>query len=124
MLVLPADLPLLAAPALDRLLDAADAALTAGSGRPLVVIAPSDARGGTNALLLSPPDVIEPCFGPHSLEAHVRAAATAGATLQLVVDPSLGFDLDAPEDLQQLDPAVIHELEAAGERRRSAAAER
>ena len=87
ILILPADLPLLDVPALDRLLDAADAAMAAGSGAPLVVIAPADARDGTNGLLLSPPGVIEPHFGPGSLEAHLRAARDAGATVQLVVDP-------------------------------------
>ena len=78
-------------PALDRLLDAADAALAAGTGAPLVVIAPADARDGTNALLLCPPGIIEPHFGPGSLEAHLRAARDAGATVQLVVDPVVGF---------------------------------
>ena len=89
-------------PALDRLLDAADAALAAGGGGPLVVIAPSDARQGTNALLLAPPAVIEPAFGAASFEAHVRAAAHQGASVQVVADPALGFDLDTPEDLELL----------------------
>ena len=114
VLILPADLPLLATASLDRLLDAADAALAAGSGRPLVVIAPSDARGGTNGLLLSPPDVIAPCFGAASLEAHVRAAAAADATLQLVTDPGLGFDLDTPEDLEILSPELVEDLMSLG----------
>ena len=116
ILVLPADLPLLAEEALERLVDAADAALTAGSGRPLVVLAPADAGDGTNALLLSPPDAIEPCFGRASLERHLRAAAAADASIQLVVDPALGFDLDAPEDLERLDPDRLAELEALGSR--------
>ena len=81
----------------------ADAALAAGGGRPVVAIAPADARRGTNALLLSPPDVIEPQFGDASLEAHLRAAAEADASVQLVVDPALGFDLDTPDDLERLD---------------------
>jgi 2-phospho-L-lactate guanylyltransferase len=114
VMILPADLPLLATSSLDRLLDAADAALAAGSGRPLVVIAPSDARGGTNALLLSPPDVITPSFGAASFEAHARAAAAADATLQLVTDPGLGFDLDTPEDLDILPTDLIEELMALG----------
>src|SRR4051812_29002462 len=46
VLMLPADLPLLAAASLDVMLAAADAALVAGSGRPVVVIAPADARNG------------------------------------------------------------------------------
>lgn len=114
VLILPADLPLLEPSALDRLLDAADAALAAGSGRALVAIAPSDARVGTNALLLSPPGVIEPAFGTASFEAHARAAAKAGATLQIVTDPSLGFDLDTPEDLEILRPEDLADLVRLG----------
>jgi 2-phospho-L-lactate/phosphoenolpyruvate guanylyltransferase len=114
LLVLPGDLPLLDVAALERLLEAADAALAAGAGAPLVVLAPADARDGTNALLLSPPDVIEPAFGPRSLELHARAARDAGASLQLVVDPALGFDLDTPQDLDRLEPQRLAELEALG----------
>ena len=114
LLILPADLPMLDVPALDRLLDAADAAMAAGAGSPLAVIAAADARDGTNALLLSPPDVIEPQFGTGSLEAHLRAARDAGATVQLVVDPAVGFDLDTPADLVRLDPARLAQLEALG----------
>jgi 2-phospho-L-lactate guanylyltransferase len=114
ILILPADLPLVTVASLDRLLDAADAALAAGRGQPLVVAAPSDARGGTNALLLSPPDVIEPAFGPGSLEAHIRAARAADASVQLVIDPQLGFDLDTPEDLERIDASVLLELTQQG----------
>jgi 2-phospho-L-lactate guanylyltransferase len=114
ILILPADLPLVTVASLDRLLDAADAALAAGHGQPLVVAAPSDARGGTNALLLSPPSVIEPAFGPGSLEAHVRAARAADASVQLVIDPQLGFDLDTPEDLERIDASVLLDLTQQG----------
>lgn len=116
LLYLPADLPLLATSTLERLFDAADAALAAGGNGPLVVIAPSDARGGTNALLLAPPAVIEPAFGTASLGAHLEAAAHAGATVQLVADPQLGFDLDTPDDLERLDPARLVELLELGAR--------
>ncbi len=110
VLILPADLPLLERTSLDQLLDAADAALAAGSGRPLVAIAPSDARDGTNGLLLFPTDVIAPAFGHRSFEAHVRAAAAADATLQVVTDGGLGFDLDTPEDLEVLPPGLLRDL--------------
>ena len=114
VLILPADLPVLSHDALDRVRDAADAAVAAGSGRPVVVLVPADARGGTNGLLLSPPDVIEPRFGANSLEQHLRAAAAADASVQIVVDPALAFDLDTPDDLVRLDPTIVRELEELG----------
>ncbi len=116
VLYLPADLPLLAGSTLARLLDAADAALTAGAARPIVVIAPSDARAGTNALLVAPADVIEPSFGPSSLAAHLEAAARVGATVQLFADAELGFDLDTPEDLERLAAGRLVELLELGAR--------
>lgn len=115
VLYLPADLPLVTTAALDGLLDAADACLAAGAGRPLVVLVPSDARAGTNALLVAPPSTIEPQFGEESLEAHIRAAAAADASLQLVHDPALGFDLDTPDDLERLEVSRLVELQAIGQ---------
>jgi 2-phospho-L-lactate/phosphoenolpyruvate guanylyltransferase len=102
VLYLPADLPLVSARAINVLLDAADATLAAGRGRPAVVVAPAEVGGGTNALLLCPPSVIQPSFGPASLAAHLQAAADVEASLQLVLEPELGFDLDTPEDLERL----------------------
>jgi 2-phospho-L-lactate/phosphoenolpyruvate guanylyltransferase len=116
VLYLPADLPHLTFDALDGLLEAADAAVAAGSGKPVVVIAPSEARSGTNAMLVSPPTTIDPHFGEDSLRAHVRAAASADASLQLVNDPQLGFDLDTPEDLERLEADRLVALEVLGQR--------
>ncbi len=115
VLMLPADLPLLSATSLERLLDAADATLAAGNGRPMVAIAAADARGGTNALLLSPADVIEPHFGNASFEAHLRAAAAAEASVQAFDDALLGFDLDTPEDLERLPLETQLDLQREGE---------
>ena len=114
LLLLPADLPLLDDSALEALLEAADAALAAGSGRPLAVLAPADARGGTNALLLAPPDAVEPRFGLNSLERHLRAAAADGVSVQLVVAPGVAFDLDTPDDVDRLDPRRLAALAALG----------
>jgi 2-phospho-L-lactate guanylyltransferase len=117
LLVLPGDLPELSAASLDQLLDAADAGLAAANGGPLVAIAPAEARGGTNALLIHPPDAIDPAFGEASFEAHLRAAATAGAAVQVVRDEGLGFDLDTPDDLERLDPDRLLELMRLGQER-------
>lgn len=116
VLVLPGDLPHLSVEALEQLALAADAGLAAAGGRALVAIAPSEARNGTNALLLHPPDAITPCFGSDSLEAHLRAADAVGAAVQLVHESALGFDLDLPEDLERLDPLRLRELMWAGRR--------
>ena len=114
LLVLPGDLPQLTVEALDELLTAADAGVVAAAGGPLVTIVPSDAGGGTNALLLRPPDAIAPAFGPGSFEAHLRAAEAAGVAVQVVGDATLGFDLDTPDDLERLDPERLRELTALG----------
>lgn len=114
LLVLPGDLPHLTIEALDGLLLAADAAHAAAAGGPLVAIAPSDARSGTNALLLKPVDVIEPSFGPDSFETHLRSAAAVEAAVQVISDEALGFDLDTPDDLEMLDPSRLNELTRLG----------
>jgi 2-phospho-L-lactate guanylyltransferase len=112
---LPADLPLLTLDALDALVEAADAAIAAGRGKPVVAIAPADARSGTNALLVAPPMTIDPKFGEDSLSAHLRAAARVDASLQLYSDPNLGFDLDTPEDLERLEAGRLLELQTIGQ---------
>ena len=50
----------------------------------------------------------------HRFEAHLRAAESAGAAVQVVSDPSLGFDLDTPDDLERLDPGRLRELTGLG----------
>jgi 2-phospho-L-lactate/phosphoenolpyruvate guanylyltransferase len=63
-----------------------------------VVIVPDRHGTGTNALLLTPPDVIEPAFGPGSFARHRELAGTAGVA-EL---PSLTLDVDTPDDLATL----------------------
>jgi 2-phospho-L-lactate/phosphoenolpyruvate guanylyltransferase len=92
ILVLPIDIPQVTA---DRL---APVVALAASGDPLVAIVPDRHDRGTNALLLSPPGVIEFCFGGDSKDAHVRAARAAGAHVE-VLDGPLSLDIDTPEDL-------------------------
>lgn len=57
---------------------------------------------GTNALLLSPPDALEPSFGPGSCERHVGLAAAANVPCELAEISTLALDVDTPEDLDQL----------------------
>ncbi|RMF19889.1 MAG: hypothetical protein D6760_12580, partial [Deltaproteobacteria bacterium] len=67
-----------------------------------VVLVPSAAGTGTNALLASPPTIIRPCFEGHSLDAYRRACRAAG--IESLVLPLAGFalDVDTIEDLECL----------------------
>jgi len=102
VLVLPADLPDVAAPAIDRLAEAAELARRGAPDRPVVALVPDHHGSGTNALLLAPPDAIPFLFGEGSRAAHAAAARAAGASYVEIGGP-LGFDIDTPEDLMAAD---------------------
>jgi 2-phospho-L-lactate/phosphoenolpyruvate guanylyltransferase len=102
VLVLPADLPSVSAEAIDDLVaTAADAGRLGG----LAVAVPDRHGSGTNALLLSPPDAIDPAFGDSSRAAHAARAETAGVRW-LELDGPLALDLDTPADLVDAEAVV------------------
>lgn len=72
------------------------------AARSHVVIVPDRHGSGTNALLLAPPDAIEPSFGPDSFERHRGLARAAGASVSVERVPSLLLDIDTGADLQEL----------------------
>ena len=102
VVVLPADLPGVDAPAIDRLAEAGDAALRGDLDKPLVVLVPDRHGTGTNALLVAPPNAIPFRFGEGSRAAHAEAARAAGASY-LELDGPLSFDVDTLEDLLEAD---------------------
>jgi 2-phospho-L-lactate guanylyltransferase len=93
LLVIPIDLPRVSPESLRDILST-----LADRRRPLVTIVPDRHRRGTNALLVAPPDAIEPRFGGDSRAAHEAAAQAAGARF-VELDGPLTIDLDTPEDL-------------------------
>ncbi|HJP88305.1 MAG TPA: 2-phospho-L-lactate guanylyltransferase [Candidatus Limnocylindrales bacterium] len=101
VLVLPADLPAVSGDALDELLHAARAAIErdANDGEAGVVALVPDRHGeGTNALLVSPPELIDSAFGATSHVRHVAAARHAGARVLELGGP-LALDVDTTDDL-------------------------
>jgi 2-phospho-L-lactate guanylyltransferase len=96
VLLVPGDTPLLDPLELSGLLERAE------EGRFGLVVVPDRHGEGTNALLLHPPDAIEPSFGPGSRERHVGAAGEAGVSCSVDPLPSLTLDVDTPEDLAEL----------------------
>jgi len=92
LLILPADLPMLAPEDVQALLDALPPA-------PGVALAPNAAGKGTNGLIVHPPGAIEYAYGPNSFERHLRLAQAARVAAAVVKRPGLARDLDWPQDL-------------------------
>jgi 2-phospho-L-lactate guanylyltransferase len=84
VLMVPGDTPLLATAEIEALLEGA---------REPVVLVPDRHGTGTNALMLHPPDVIEPSFGPDSLRRHVAVAEAAEVAHRVERVPSLETDV-------------------------------
>ncbi len=98
VLCIPGDCPALDARELDALLADADARAVAAE----LVIVPDRHGTGTNGLLLTPPDAIEPAFGPGSCERHRALALAAGVRCEIERPSSLLLDVDTGEDLAAL----------------------
>ncbi len=93
VLILPADLPLITAADIKKLLER-------GKKPPVVVIIPDRRENGTNGLLVNPAGLIEYGYGPGSNYRHAERAAEAGARVELIPSKTIGLDLDLPEDLE------------------------
>jgi 2-phospho-L-lactate/phosphoenolpyruvate guanylyltransferase len=98
--LLPGDCPLLDPVELDTALER----LRAGA----VAVVPDRHGTGTNALLLAPPDAIEPAFGPGSRERHERLARAAGRKVTVERLDSLALDVDTADDLAALRRTLEH----------------
>jgi 2-phospho-L-lactate guanylyltransferase len=98
-LLVPGDCPALEPGEVARLLERDD-------DTPSVVIVPDRHGSGTNALLLAPPGAVEPSFGTGSFARHAARARAAGAAVKVCELPSLGLDIDTPDDLAALRRAL------------------
>ena len=87
--MLPVDCPML---------DIEDLDAHVGRSPRTVLIVPDRHGTGTNALVLAPPDIFEPAFGPDSCARHVGRARASGISFALEEVESLSADLDDPED--------------------------
>jgi 2-phospho-L-lactate guanylyltransferase len=99
VLLVPGDCPALDPREIDALLAQRDPS-------PHVVVIPDRHGTGTNGLLLVPPDVIHPSFGPGSRDRHVAAAQAAGVVCTIDELASLVLDVDTSEDLEVLREAL------------------
>jgi len=90
--ILPADLPLIKPEDIVSFLSLA-------IKPPEIIIAPDRRRDGTNALLISPADLIEFRYGSGSYNAHLKNAKEVNARIEIVESDVFGLDLDLPEDI-------------------------
>ena len=90
----------------------ADFTRLAASARPGLILVPSSDGTGTNALVRTPPDVIQSRFGPGSCHAHLEQARAKGVFAEVFRLPGLMFDIDTPEDVAEF-LAGPHECEVS-----------
>ena len=89
--IIPSDAPLAYEGDLRDLLDT-------GATSDLVLV-PSERDGGTNAIYMRPPTLLDPHFGPQSLNAHMSLAGRIGLRCSMLVLPRLALDIDTLEDV-------------------------
>ena len=75
---------------------------------PGITIVPAREDGGTNVMVISPPDAIPLDYGDDSFAKHKHAAETAGIPVTIVELPGLGLDIDRPDDVRALIRAGAH----------------
>jgi 2-phospho-L-lactate guanylyltransferase len=93
-IVVPADIPLMAADELHRVLDAAPA-------EGAVFVPAYDGRG-SNCILRRPASIIPLRFGNDSFLPHCEAMKKTGKDLLIVEMPGIGLDIDNPHELEML----------------------
>jgi 2-phospho-L-lactate guanylyltransferase len=97
VLFIPADLPFATPAEIGEIMVPAQP-----SERHHPVIVPARDGDGTNALLLTPPDALEPSFGPGSFERHCEQARARGLSPRTIRLDGLALDIDEPADLAML----------------------
>ena len=95
MLIIPGDVPLVSSSEIDEIIKShrGDKALT---------IAPDSAKEGTNALCVSPIQLIDFSFGKGSFSKHIASAEQLNLAPTVVSLSGLALDIDNPLDLQIL----------------------
>jgi 2-phospho-L-lactate/phosphoenolpyruvate guanylyltransferase len=99
MLTVPGDIP--------RVTSAEIAAvIEARRPSPSVTIVPAHDKRGSNAVLCSPPTVMQLRFGDDSFLPHLAAARAVGIEPAIVNLPGIGLDIDQPQDLRAFMQAI------------------
>lgn len=95
-LIIPGDIPLIRSGDIERLVEECSGH---DGNSPFALLTPSHDRMGTNALLLFPPDVINPRFGYDSFSYHLGEIRAKGLPPRVVENDRIALDIDEPRDL-------------------------
>ena len=90
LVVVPGDLPALTPPDIDLLLARHTADIT---------VVPAARDGGTNAIVMTPPNAMGFVFGPDSARRHIEAATRKGLRSLTTLLSAFAEDIDTPDDL-------------------------
>jgi 2-phospho-L-lactate guanylyltransferase (CobY/MobA/RfbA family) len=90
VLIIPADVPTVKAADIDQLIERHRGGLS---------ISPAIRDGGTNALVCSPPDAIDFCYGKNSAHRHLQKAQDANISCTRLPAPAFFRDIDLTDDL-------------------------
>jgi 2-phospho-L-lactate/phosphoenolpyruvate guanylyltransferase len=101
MLALPGDIPRVTSEEIATV-------IAAHRPSPSVTIVPAHDERGSNAVLCSPPMVMQLRFGDDSFLPHLAAARALGIEPTIVKLPGIGLDIDQPRDLQAFRRATPH----------------
>jgi 2-phospho-L-lactate guanylyltransferase len=101
MLALPADIPLVTTADIARV-------IAAHGKAPAFTIVPARDLQGSNAILCTPADAVPLRFGTDSYYPHLAAARAYGIEPREVRVPSIGLDIDTPDDLAAFLAAGSH----------------
>ena len=95
MCLFPADIPLAKASEFRNL-------VSCHSALRGMTIVPSRDKGGTNCLILSPPNLLPFCFGADSYTEHLRQGLKLNLSCQTKFSDGIGLDIDTPCDLRAI----------------------
>jgi 2-phospho-L-lactate/phosphoenolpyruvate guanylyltransferase len=95
-LVIPQDLPLLAAADVNMICRKAE------SPARCLVVSPSIRYDGSNALLRKPSRLLKTSYDEDSFNAHIRAATKVGIPIKVFLSKRIMLDLDTTEDIKIL----------------------
>lgn len=95
VLLLPADIPVIKPSDIQKVLRAQKA-------NPSLVFVPAHDGRGTNAILVSPPDIFLPQYGNDSFKPHVQRAKKSGISYKILKLASIALDVDNKRDFELL----------------------